>query len=284
VSDRAPVALRCAADVPPAALCDAFNASFAGYLVTFPTMDAADWQVFLRRQGCDLALSLAALRANEVVSFALITPRPHRRTRIAVMGARPAERGTGTAARLLDESIAASSARGDRWAELEVFAQNERAARLYRSRGLEPVDALRGFIAAPGTGAARDADIVEVSREEAAGWAQAFDRDHLVFLPWQAGGEAMLAASGALRAWRIGHAQMTFQESEALISVPSLLDRDAAYADAGRLIAALRHRFPERELRAPQIHRAQGPAQAFEAAGWPRQPLYQYLLRRQLAV
>ena len=267
---------------PSEALRDAFNASFADYLLTFPTMDDAGWRTFVRRQGCDLPLSFVAARGSDVVAFALITPRPGARTRVAVMGARPEARGTGIAKRLLDDAIAAAAARGDRWIELEAFAQNERAVRLYRSRGFEPVDALYGYTAAPAQGVAKSSDVDEVSREDAAQWASAFDRERPEFMPWQVGGEAILSIPGAVRAWRCGQAQLVFQDVDATGSALSLLDRDEAQSDALKLLAALRRELPERALRGPQLHREHGPARAFEGAGWERQPLHQLLLRRRL--
>ncbi|MCE9522523.1 MAG: GNAT family N-acetyltransferase [Alphaproteobacteria bacterium] len=271
-----------AAVVSAAALCDAFNASFADYLLPFPTMDLAGWQVFVRRQGCDLAWSFAASRGEVVTAFALVTPRPWQRSRIAVMGARPDERGSGVAARLLDDAIAAAAARGDRWIELEAFAQNERAVKLYLSRGFVPIDSLYAYVAEPPLGTAADGDVVEIAREDAAQWACDFDRDDPGLLPWQVGGEAMLRIPGNAQAWRLGDAQMVFQDSDAAVAVTSLLDRGTA-GDAQALLAALRHRYSQRVLRAPQLHRKLGPARAFEDAGWSRQPLHQLFLRRQLS-
>ena len=280
--DERPFVFRSAAEVPAEALCDAFNASFADYLLPFPTMDIAAWQTFVRRQGVDLTLSLAATRGDVVTAFAHITPRPWQRTRLAVMGARPEERGSGVAAGLLDDAIAGAAARGDRWIELEAFAQNERAVKLYLSRGFVAVDSLYAFVAEPAEGASRKVDVVEVSREDAARWAREFDRDEPEFLPWQVGGEAMLNVPGVILAWRFGGAQMTFQEGEAAVQVTSLLDRGS---DGGAqvLLEALRQRYPNRTLRASQLHRKQGPARAFEDAGWARHPLHQLLLRRSLA-
>ncbi|MBL8782837.1 MAG: GNAT family N-acetyltransferase [Alphaproteobacteria bacterium] len=281
MSDGTPFAIVNAATVPAASVCDAFNAAFSDYLLKFPVLDAEGWRAFVRRQGIDVSLSSVACRYDAVVAFATITPRPLQRSRIAVMGARPTERGSGAAARLLDEAIAASEARGDRWIELEAFAQNERAVRLYRSRGFESIDEMPGFIAAPSEGLGQDADVIEVSNEDAAAWACAFDREHSAYLPWQVGGEAILAAVVPLRAWRLGSAQLVFQVVDgATLTVQSLIDRDSAQRDALRLVAAWRHRYPAHTLRAPQIQRASGPARAFTDAGWTRQPLHQLLMRR----
>ncbi len=269
-----------AAAVPAAALCDAYNAAFADYVVTFPTLDESAWHAVVARQGVDLQLSVAACSGETVMAFGLVTPRAGQITRIATMGARAAARGSGAAPALLDQLLAEAGARGDAWAELEVFAQNERAFRLYRSRRFQPVCTLCGFETAGGSG--RDAAVVEVSRDDGARWAAAFERDERTPLPWQVTGNAIACAPATQRVWRLAQAQVAWLESADTIVVMSALDRDAAYADAARLLGALAHRFPAHKLRAPQLHREAGPADGFERAGWTRSPLFQYLMRRSL--
>jgi hypothetical protein len=283
VSGAASVTIVEAARVAPAALREAFNEAFSDYLLKFPILDLDGWRAFVGRQGIDIELSKVAVSGDTVIAFAMITPRPLQRTRIAVMGARIAARGTGAAPRLLDDAVTSSLARRDRWIELEAFAQNERAVRLYRSRGFEVDADLIGFVAPPSQGLAQDEAVRDVSREEAATWARALDQDHPALLPWQVGGEAVLAALGSPRAWRIGEALLVFTELNAdTINMSTLLDRGADQRDAVRLIGAVRHRYPRALLKAPQIHRADGAARAFEAAGWTREPLYQHLMRRRV--
>lgn len=269
-----------AATLPAEALCDAFNAAFANYVVTFPTLDVEAWRATVARQGCDLSLSLAACRDGRVAAFSLITPRGGGITRIATMGARPEARGTGVAGSLLDQALGQARARGDALAELEVFAQNERAFRLYRSRGFQPACTLAGFEATGLAGA--DAPFNEVSREDGVQWAQAFERDERGALPWQVSAGAIACAPGTQRVWRLGGAQVAWLEGSDTITVMSVLDRAAAYADAARLLGALAHQFSTHKLRAPQLHREVGPADAFERAGWTRSPLFQYLMRCKL--
>jgi ribosomal protein S18 acetylase RimI-like enzyme len=282
VSDaRPPFSVLSAGAVRPAALCEAFNASFAAYLIPFPTLDEGGWRAFVQRQGIDLSRGSVACRGDTVVAFALVTPRPLSRTRIAVMGARPNARGSGAAARLLDRAIETNEARGDDWIELETFAQNERAVRLYRSRGFEAAAELHGYAAPPGQGMARKAAASEISPVDASRWAATFDAEKPERIPWQVGGEAIAASVEPLEGWRIGDAQLVFRKPDAAtIAVSSLLDRDDAQGDAIRLLAHLRHRYPERLLRAPQLQRSDGSGLAFEAAGWTREPLHQLLMRR----
>ncbi|HET9978775.1 MAG TPA: GNAT family N-acetyltransferase [Burkholderiaceae bacterium] len=273
-----------ASAVPVDALRAAFNASFADYLVRFPPFDAAGWTLMLQRQGSALASSLVALRADTVVAFALVTPRPPGRTRVGVMGALPAERGRGSAARLLDAAIAAARDRGDASIELEVFAQNERAVALYRSRGFAPVGALYGYAADALAGACAAAAPQAVSRAEAVAWLDAADRAEPQRWPWQVMGEAVAATPGDVVAWRQGGAQLVFRADDAgPLAVLSLVDRDARQADATALLHALRAQHPGRALRAPPLQRDDGPARAFDAAGWAREDLHQWLMRRALA-
>jgi ribosomal protein S18 acetylase RimI-like enzyme len=240
-------------EVPAAALIDAFNAAFADYLLRFPPLDDEGWRQFVTRQGADLALGRVALRAGEVVAFLLVTPRAPRRSRIAVMGARPAERGSGVAARLLDDAIGAARQRGERSVELEVFAQNPRALALYRSRGFEAVCALHGFVSEPAPGAAAEPkDLDAVTRDDAVRWLAEAEAADAGRWPWQVGSAAVASAPGEVNCWRLGQAQ---------------------------LLAALRAGYPTRTLQAPQLQRNDGPALAFDAAGWARLPLHQLLLR-----
>ena len=269
-----------ATTVAPDALCDAHNAAFANYVVPFPKLDVESWRAVLRRQGVDLSLSLAALRGDMVMAYALVTPRGGGITRIATMGARPEARGSGIAATLLDHILHAARDRGAHTAELEVFAQNERAFRLYRSRGFTPAASLFGYEDALGHG--KDADALEVTREDGVAWADAFERDERDPLPWQVTGAAVAHAPANTCVWRLGAAQLAFVHVGGAVTVMSVLDRTNDQSDAARLLAVLRHRFPGSTLRAPQLQRERGPAEAFERAGWARSALFQYLMRRPL--
>ena len=263
--------------VSPDALRTAFNASFADYLLKFPPFDAAAWRTFVQRQGVDLAASRAALRDAAVVAFSMITPRTQQRTRIAVMGAVPSERGSGVAASLLEEAIANAQARGDHWLELEVFRTNHRAVALYRRHGFEPVCELHGWRAAPGQGRAQVCDVNEVARAAASRWLVTLDDA----LPWQASGAAVQAAPAEVQAWQLGKAQLVFTlGADNSAAVVSLADRDPSHVAATELLAAMRQRFPVHTLAAPECQRSDGASRAFEAAGWARQPLMQWFMRR----
>lgn len=275
-----------AANVAPLALCEAFNTSFADYLIGPPQLAEAQWPGFLKRQGVELCLSLAVLRPDgTVLAFALIgrfADRFGQRTRLATMGARREARGTGIAPQLLDEVVGQARARGASAIELEVFAQNTVALRLYRSRGFAPVCELYGYEAMP-EGVPRDAGsdgLMQVSSEGAAAWLRARDvRD----LPFQVSAGALEGSATPPMAWRLGEAQLVFAARDALhLSVMSLVDTGAGQADARRLLRALRQTYPEATLRVPQLQRLDVGGAALEAEGFTRLPLYQLLMRRML--
>lgn len=269
--------IRGALDVPSDDIRDCLNEAFSDYLIKFPAFDAAGWKYFLSRQGCELALSRVGVQGTRVVAFALVTVRDTKRWRVAVMGARPAARGTGIAGRLLDDVIARAAASGKRSVELEVFAQNERAFRLYRSRGLNPACALLGFEGVIGH-AGNMHDVQNVTLAEAAEWADALERQSAGALPWQVCGDAIRALPAQASCWRLDEAQMVWIEAPGTITVQSLLDRNTNYVGAAKLLAALRASCPDTTLRAPQLQADHGPALAFRQNGWREMELSQRLM------
>lgn len=258
---------------------DCLNAAFSDYVIRMPALDSEGWRVFLHRQGVDLALSRVATDGGRVVSFALVCPRAKDRWRIAVMGSRSEARGTGAAPRLLDETIGDARSRGVAFVELEVFAQNERAFRLYRSRGMDSACDLKGF-EAPAGSPARLLDVKSVTLEAARLRASEIERSSNAALPWQVCGDAISRLTGMVYCWQAGTGQIVFLEAPGLIVVQSLLDADERYARATDLLLALRATFPEAVMRAPQLQVASLAAKAFEAAGWVASPLYQHLMVR----
>jgi GNAT superfamily N-acetyltransferase len=276
-------AIVAAAAVDPAALRQAFNAAFAGYLVGPMTVDEAAWPGLLARQGVDLGASRVALGVDGgIAAFALVAPRPALgHWRLATMGSVPAARRRGVAARLLDDLIA----RG--WAqqalELEVFAQNEAALRLYRGRGFEPVAELHGWSFVPREARAGPAPpLREVDRAAALAWLDAA-MPALPLLPLQVSAPSLAALPAALHAWQRGSAQLVFSLSErAPLQLLSLVDRDPAQRDADALLRALLVRHPARAIRVAQLQRADVGGDALARAGFERQPLHQLLMLRRM--
>jgi len=258
-------------------------AAFADYLVGPFQMTPAQYPSFIARQGIDLARSRAAIVDGAIGAFALTCPRPEvGRWRLGVMGALPAARGTGAAPALLDDFVARASAEGLPWAELECFAGNERALRLYRSRGFEAVCGLDGWKLpdgfAPAGAPARDVHAVD--RAGGLAWLDEADR-RIDGLPFPVGARCMAAQVRPLSFWRCGGAQLAFSVVEGTpTQIHSLVDLDPALADAEALARALAAAHPD--AFAPPILRADVGGAALPRAGFVPHMMSQVLMRRRL--
>lgn len=283
-------------EIAPEALHAAFTAAFSDYLIGPFQIPPAQWPMFLARQGVDLTLSRVALDTSGApLAFAFVAPRPlAARWRLATMGALPAARGTGAAPALLDDVIARAAAAGLRAVELEVFAQNERARRLYEGRGFAMLHRLNGYVAEPGTiatqaPAGRTAPQA-VEMPVALAWLEAAER-RLPDLPLQVTA-ATLRHGVDYHAWQVGAsggpderggdaaAQVVFSLPDETVMIHSLVaPRDA---DARALIQALAAVHPRRRLRVPQLQRDDLGGAALAAMGAVVQPLHQQLMLRPL--
>lgn len=268
----------------PAALHGAFAAAFSDYLLGPFNLPLAQWPVFTGRQAADLTLSRAALRGDRLLAFALVAPRPEiGHWRLATMGAVPEARGSGAAPALLGDFIDRAAAAGMRGVELECFAQNERALRLYRSRGFEAIHPLYGYTRAadtPSPATHGDADIRDVDLPAAFAW---LDRCNLELgdLPLQVTPVSLRAQPVALRAWQLGAAQLVFAVNGAdSVAIHSLVDRHPSQADAQALAARLVRDHSYHRILVPQLQRPDLGGEALERLGFERQPLHQVLMRR----
>lgn len=258
----------------------AFGEAFSDYLIGPFLLPLAQWPGFLARQGIDLTLGRALLEQGQPRAFALVAPRPDiGRWRLATMGAVPAARGSGSAPRLLDDLLLRARAAGQQAVELEVFAQNERALRLYRSRGFEPRHALHGYQAAAGEVVPlRAAGVTEIDRDMALDWLRDVACARVADLPLQVTDRALRSAAG-LRAWRRGQAQLlATQAPDGSVNIASLIDLDPVQRDAQALLQTLRAEFPHSPLRVPQLQRLDLGGQALRALGFEPQPLHQLLM------
>jgi hypothetical protein len=198
------------------------------------------------------------------------------------MGAVPGARGGGAARALLDDFIARAGAAGRSHVELECFAQNERALRLYRGRGFEPVHVLFGYGArtaesggTPGDGPAVQA----VDLQDAFGWLERAAR-RIDGLPLQVTPVSLRAQPVRLLAWRCGRAQLVAGESAAgQLTLYSLVDPQPGHRDAEALVAALARQFPQHTVQVPQLQRLDLGGAALERLGWSRLPLHQLWMR-----
>jgi ribosomal protein S18 acetylase RimI-like enzyme len=269
--------------VPAAALHAAFTEAFSDYLIGPFTLAPAQWPGLLARQAIDLRLSRVVCVEGRVVAFALVAPRDERRWRLGTMGAVPAARGAGAAPALLDDVVARARAAGVGQVELEVFAQNTRAARLYAGRGFEARCELHGWSrVAPAAADVEDPDATEVDLDDAFAWLEDTAR-RIDDLPLQVMPRVLAANRANLCAWRRGGAQVVFAPGAAPagpVVVHSLVDRNPVQHDADVLVEALLARHPLRRIQVPALQRPDVGGQALARAGFVRDALHQVLMRR----
>ena len=269
--------------LPEADLHAATIAAFADYLVGPFQMTLEQYPSFIGRQGIDLARSRAAVVAGAIGAFAFVCPRPEvGRWRLGVMGALPAARGTGAAPALLDDFVVRARAEGLPWVELECFAENERALRLYRGRGFEVVCALNGWKApedaAPASAVAQDAR--PVGRAAAFAWLAEANR-RLAWMPFPNTDRSLSAQPRPLTFWQCGSAQVAFSVVEGTPThIHSLIDLDPALRDAETLVHALRAAHPD--VFAPPILRDDLGGEALRRAGFLPHGMSQVLMNRRL--
>lgn len=217
-------------------------------------------------------------------ALALVAPRGPARWRLATMGVRPAARGGGAAQRLLDDLVARARAAGVAALELEVFAQNERALRLYRRHGFEVVHGLYGHVAEPGEAQHADAGALPAPRApaDALAWLSAAEAV-LPDLPLQAAAAGVAGLPAGWQAWGRGTAQLVADTAApGRVRIASLVDLDPAQHDAGQLVRALRAAWPAARLEVPPLQRDDVGGAALSRLGWRREPLHQWLMRRPL--
>lgn len=264
----------------------AFTAAFADYVAGPFRLDAAQWPGFLARQCVNLALSRVALDDQGApAAFAFVAERPaQRRWRLATMGAVPAARGRGDAAALLQDMITRATEAQQQGLELEVFAQNPRAVKLYERHGFTAVTALHGHDAAPLGGPATAppaARLSAVSRAEALAWLEQAEAAQPE-LPLQLAAPVMAQADG-WTAWQRGSAQLIFGDApDGGLVIRSLVDLDAPQRDAQTLASALRQAYPERRMTLPPLLPDHLGGDALQRAGFQRQTLHQWWMHRAL--
>ena len=275
------VALDVAATRGAAELHAAFVGAFSDYVAGPLQLTLEQWPSLQGRQGIDEALSRVVVQEGAVVAFAFACPRPETdRWRLGVMGALPAARGTGAARALLDDFLARATAAGMAWAELECFAANERALRLYRSRGFEVVCPLNGWKATGVPASAPARDVRAVDRATAFAWLAEANR-RIADLPFPGTHRSLAAQPRPLTFWQCGSAQLAFSVVEGTPTpIHSLVDLDPALRDAETLAQALRAEHPD-AFAQPVLRDDIGGA-ALERAGFERQALGQVLMKRAL--
>lgn len=270
----------------PEALHAAFLRAFADY-VAGPFDLALDlWPGFLARQGIDLTLGRAAVSAGgDIQAFALVAPRAHgMRWRLGTMGAVPEARGSGAAPALLHELRTRALASNVSTLELEVFAQNDRALRLYERHGFVPLHPLHGYRRAARPGPAVDMPIHwRQPNADALAWLR--ESEVLVpDLPLQVSAAVVDVLTVPWSAWRRGGAQLVASgDASTGVVVRSLIDRAPAQADAVALVEALLAAHPDATFAVPALQRIDLGGEALTRLGFEREPMWQWLMRCDLA-
>jgi len=191
----------------------------------------------------------------------------------------------GAARLLLDDFIARAAAAGRMRVELECFAQNERALRLYQGRGFREVCPLHGWRREPDAGLEDDRSGPEVRPVTL---AQAYARIAALSrrradLPLQVTPVSLQAQPVPLQAWSCGDALVVAGEGGVrLLAIHSLLDEQPDQANAERLLRHLLFSFPAHAIQVPQLQRDDLGGRALQRLGFTRQPLHQVLMHRPL--
>lgn len=272
--------------IAPETLHAAFGRAFSDYVAGPFTLALAQWPGFLLRQGADLALGRAAVDAasGAVLAFALVAPRSGiARWRLATMGAVPESRGSGAAAALLEDFVQRGQAAGLRAVELEVFAQNERAVRLYRRHGFAERHALQGWMrqAEAGEAVPPPAGYARAPQQALAWLTEAEGR--IADLPLQVSAPIVGALPVPWTAWQHGSAQLVFSgDREAGLIVRSLIDHDPAQHDAEALVRALLAAYPAAKINVPALQRPDLGGAALQRCGFERETLNQWIMCRDL--
>ena len=266
-----------AADWSAEALAACFTAAFDGYLAGSFVMTPAVLPQRLARWGSELALSRCVVRDGALMGFVFIGKHAGRR-RVGAMGLRPEVRGSGASRLLLRTAVDEARQAGADALDLEVFAQNTPALRLYRSFGFVEGPALWGFVREPG-GVMAGTPIAPrtVNIAGAADWLAVHGLDDM---PYQVGAESLRHVDAGARAWQIGTALIVFNETpDGSLVMPLLFDADPAQHDASRLLHALLAAFPRHTVRVPQLMRDDVAGRALREAGFTPLPLHQLQMR-----
>ena len=286
-----PVELIAADAVPMEQLHAALVDAFADYIVGPFQLSAEQMPAFLTRQAVALSASRVATKQGQIHAIALVSLRSDiARWRLATLCAVPLARGTGVTHRLMDDLVSRATAFGASALELECFAQNERAVRLYQRYGFRTAAELRAWSSrarGPGqsTGGVLSASafVREVGRAEGLAWQHAAARD-IPDLPLQVAGDLLATSTRPLRFWQSGTAQLVFSAVEGdPVLIHGLVDSSVALRDAEILVARLQATYPDCEIKAmPQVHRADLGGEALRRLGFEDTALYQLLMVRSL--
>ena len=257
-----------------------FTEAFAGYLAGSMQMNAESLARFLSAQGVDLCYSRFVRASGELVGFGYIN-RTGNISRLAGMGVVPSARRAGAAHHLLLHLVDEATKRRDNAMMLEVFEQNPGAHALYSSNGFREITRLFGWRRK------KDVDLPNAasdSLEEISLIAASQTRSALDYpeIPWQISRHAVAKLSAA-RAFRIGDTVIVIGDpSSSPIRVHAFFNFSGKVDEITSAFAAVLQRFKGSEVFAPAIFPKHFDKQIFQPLGFKREPLNQFLMRRDL--
>jgi ribosomal protein S18 acetylase RimI-like enzyme len=257
-----------------------FNLAFAGYLAGWSEMDAAALARFLCAQGADLCYSRFVRANGALAGFGYIN-RTGNVSRLAGMGTVPEARRSGAAAHLLSQLLDESKTRGDTAMMLEVFEQNLPALSLYRRYGFGEVSRLFGWRRKSELGAPKSCsnEVGEISVIDASQIPSEFEYPNI---PWQISRHAVLKVPSA-RAFGDGAACGVISDTTVQhIRVHGFLAAGQDWNALRNILASVIQQFPNRDFFAPAIFPEQFGLEIFARLGFAREPLNQFLMRRDL--
>jgi ribosomal protein S18 acetylase RimI-like enzyme len=257
------------------------NTAFAGYVAGWSEMDAAALGSFLCLQGADLRYSRFIRVDGELAGFGYIN-RTGNFPRVSGMALIPSARGTGAASHLLLHLLGEARERGDAAMILEVIEQNPRALAFYRRHGFREIGHLLGWrrladgnIPSANEGAVIELPVLEALRR----WSEHSYPD----IPWQISPFAIAKVEKA-RAFRSGEAHVVIGDPTAqAIRIHGLFTANERLDGVRAALARVLASFAGREFFCPAIWPEQFGAEIFEPLGFRREPLSQFLMRKDCA-
>jgi ribosomal protein S18 acetylase RimI-like enzyme len=266
-------------ELPLAEQAAIFNQAFAGYLAGSIELDPAAFAGFLCAQGADLCYSRFVRKKGKLLAFGFIN-RTGKISRLAAMGTIPEARRTGAAAQLLSHLLMEAEARGDEAMVLEVFEQNLPAVALYRQQRFHEVTRLFGWRGRSKGAATKVNQLQEISPLVAAQMASAME---FPTLPWQISRYAVPKLPAA-HAFCRNDVSIVVGSTEAQpIRLHGFFGYDGQdWKRLRDLAAAVLGTFPQKEFFAPAIFPEQFGTEIFQPLGFAREPLNQFLMRRDL--
>ena len=254
--------------------------AFAGYLIGSITTDATGLAQFLSAQGADLCYSrFVRTNSGALTSFGYIA-RTGNVPRLASMGTVPAGRRSGAAGHLLSCLMAEAKTRGDPAMVLEVFEQNGPALALYRQHKFREMTRLFGWRRKSDPAASGKKTLAEIPLLRAGRMRSPLEYPEL---PWQISRFAILKLP-SVRAFAVDDACVIVSDpGRQPIRVHALLGFGGNDWRAGRIVlGAVLAEFPKSEFFAAQTFPEPFGSEIFEPLGFEREPLNQFLMRREL--